>query len=127
MGLKPSRPWGADGHLRARYSDLVAEAGRQAQASQLYSGLGVNIAAFIQQSATIFIVLFGMYLVQDQSITMGALIACVLLAGRAIAPVGQVAGLMSRYHQTRNAMKTLNEFMKKPVERPASAPFYVPI
>lgn len=122
-GLETIKAVGADGRLRARYIDLVAEAGRQAQASRFYSGLGVNIAAFIQQSATIFIVLFGMYLVQDQSITMGALIACVLLAGRAIAPIGQVAGLMSRYHQTRNAMKTLDDFMKKPVERPAHAPF----
>jgi ATP-binding cassette subfamily C protein LapB len=122
-GLETIKAVGADGRLRARYSDLVAEAGRQAQASRFYSALGVNIAAFMQQSATIFIVLFGMYLVQAQSISMGALIACVLLAGRAIAPIGQVAGLMSRYHQTRSAMRTLDEFMAKPVERPAHAPF----
>ncbi|MGZ9109033.1 MAG: type I secretion system permease/ATPase [Micavibrio sp.] len=123
QGLETIKAVGADGRLRARYGDLVAEAADLSQGSRFISALGVNIAAFLQQSATVFIVLMGMYLVQDQSITMGALIACVLLGGRAIAPIGQVANLMSRYHQSRSALKTLDEFMAKPVERPAHAPF----
>lgn len=123
QGLETIKAVGADGRLRARYGDLVAESADLSQGSRFISALGVNIAAFLQQSATVFIVLMGMYLVQDQSITMGALIACVLLGGRAIAPIGQVANLMSRYHQSRSALKTLDEFMAKPVERPAHAPF----
>jgi ATP-binding cassette subfamily C protein LapB len=122
-GLETIKAVGADGRLRARYGDLVAEAATQAQSSRFISALGVNIAALLQQAATVFIVLMGMYLVQDHNITMGALIACVMLAGRAIAPIGQVANLMSRYHQSRSALKTLDEFMAKPVERPPHAPF----
>lgn len=122
-GLETIKATGADGRLRARYGDLVAEAAGQAQESRFFSGLGVNVATFFQQSATIFIVLAGMYLVQDQAMTMGALIACVILAGRAIAPIGQVANLMGRYHQTVHALKTLDAFMTRPVERPANAPF----
>lgn len=122
-GLETIKAVGADGRLRARYGDLVAEAAGQAQDSRFYSGLGVNIATFFQQTATIFVVLLGMYLVRDQAITMGALIASVILGGRAIAPIGQMANLMARYHQTRSAMRTLDEFMQKPVERPLNAPF----
>lgn len=122
-GLETIKAVSADGRLRARYGDLVAEAADQAQASRFWSGLGVNIATFFQQSTTIFLVLGGMYLVRDQEMTMGALIACVILSGRAIAPIGQAANLMTRYHQTLNAMKTLNTFMAKPVERPTNAPF----
>lgn len=122
-GLETIKSIGADGRLRARYGDMVAEAAGQAQKARFISAIGVNIAAFLQQSATVMIVLMGMYLVRDQAITMGALIACVLLGGRAIAPIGQVANLMSRYHQARSALKTLNKFMQNPVERPPHAPF----
>jgi ATP-binding cassette subfamily C protein LapB len=121
--LETIKAVGADGRLRARYGDLVAESATCAQESRFISALGVNIATALQQSATVFIVLMGMYLVRDQDITMGALIACVLLAGRAIAPIGQAANLMSRYHSSISALKTLDKFMANPVERPAHAPF----
>lgn len=121
--LETIKAVGADGRLRARYGDLVAESATYAQQSRFISALGVNIATTLQQSATVFIVLMGMYLVRDQDITMGALIACVLLAGRAIAPIGQAANLMSRYHTSISALKTLDKFMDNPVERPAHAPF----
>lgn len=121
--LETIKAVGADGRLRARYGDLVAESATYAQESRFISALGVNIATALQQSATVFIVLMGMYLVRDQDITMGALIACVLLAGRAIAPIGQAANLMSRYHSSISALKTLDKFMANPVERPAHAPF----
>ncbi len=55
--------------------------------------------------------------------TTGALIACVLLGGRAIAPIGQIAGLMTRYHQARSSLRTLNGIMSLPVERPAGKQF----
>lgn len=122
-GLETIKAVGADGRLRARYGDLLAEASMQAQQSRFWSALGVNTATFFQQTATIYIVLMGMYMVGEQNLTMGALIACVLLSGRALAPIGQVANLMTRYHQTRSAMKTLNQFMEKPTERPAHASF----
>lgn len=122
-GLETIKAVGADGRLRARYGDLAAEAASLAQSSRFYSAIGVNAAAVLQQCATVVAVVVGMYLVRDQHITMGALIACVILGGRAIAPMGQAAGLLSRLHQTRSALKTLNGFMQKPVERPAHAPF----
>ncbi len=117
-GLETIKAIGADGRLRARYGEMAADAAAHAQTSRFYSAMGVNIATFLQQAASVAAVLLGMYLVRDQSITMGALIACVLLSGRAIAPIGQIAGLMSRYHQTMRALKSLNEFMANPVERP---------
>ncbi|MDD9901771.1 MAG: ATP-binding cassette domain-containing protein, partial [Alphaproteobacteria bacterium] len=65
----------------------------------------------------------GMYLVKEHALTMGALMACVILSSRAISPVGQVAGLISRWHQARSAYKVLNSLMKLPVERPRDHKF----
>lgn len=113
----------ADGRLRARYGAHVGEAAEHATTARFISGFGVNIATFLQQAATIIIVLLGMYMVRDGDMTMGALIAAVMLGGRAIAPIGQVANLLTRYHQSRGSLNTIDKIMAKPVERPAHQQF----
>lgn len=122
-GLETIKAVGADGRFRARYTEYVGDNAAQGQESRFWSGLGVNIATFLQQSASIIVVLAGMYLVQDGALTIGGLIACVILGGRAIAPIGQIANLMTRYHQAGGALKTLNKIMSQPVERPAHKQF----
>ena len=122
-GLETIKANGADGRFRARYAQYVGENARQAQRSRALSALGVNIATFFQQTLTIFMVLTGMYLVQDAQLTMGGLIACVILGGRAIAPIGQIANLMTRYHQAGSALKTLNDIMDRTIERPQGKQF----
>ncbi len=122
-GLETIKAISADGRMRARYGAHVGESAASAQKSRFISALGVNIATFLQMSATIIIVLMGMYMVKEGEMTMGALIACVMLGGRAIAPIGQVANLVTRYHQARSSFKTLNNIMSLPVERPAHKQF----
>ncbi len=122
-GLETIKAIGADGRLRARYGDQVAENALYSQTSRFISALGGNIAGFIMQVASIIIILIGMYMVKEGDMSVGALIACVMLGGRAIAPIGQVANLMSRYHSARGAMNTIDNIMSKPVERPLDARF----
>ena len=122
-GLETIKAIGADGRLRARYGDQVAENALYSQGSRFVSALGGNIAALVQQLSSIIIVLIGMYMVKDGTMSVGALIACVMLGGRAIAPIGQVANLMSRYHGAQSAMKTIDGIMARPVERPFNARF----
>ena len=122
-GLETIKAVGADGRLREKYGRYIAENSKYSQGSRFVSGLGVNISSWVQQTASIFVVLVGMYLIKDGAMSVGALIACVLLGGRAIAPIGQVANLMSRYHGAQTALKTLNDIMSKSVERPSSSRF----
>ncbi len=114
---------GADGRFRARYGEYAAENAAYGQASRFVSSLGVNFASFMTQIASVVVVLFGMYLVQDGELSIGGLIASVILGGRALAPIGQIANLMTRYHQAGGALKTLDNIMNQPVERPPGARF----
>lgn len=118
-GLETIKAIGADGKFRKRYGSYLSENALYGQKSRLVSGFGVNIATFLQQIASVIIVLAGMYLVRDGSLTTGGLIACVILGGRAIAPIGQIANLMTRYHQAGGALKTLEGIMNSPTERQA--------
>ncbi len=122
-GLETVKAVGADGRMRDQYSKLLAENAKLSQKSRFISAMGGNISSWVQQTASIFVVLMGMYLIKDSEMSVGALIACVLLTGRAIAPIGQVANLMSRYHTARTSLDTLNVIMSKPVERPTSKRF----
>ena len=122
-GLETVKAIGADGRFRARYGSYVGENAAYGQQSRFISSLGNNIATFLQQIASIVIVLAGMYLVKDGTLTVGGLIACVILGGKAIAPIGQIANLMTKYHQADEALKTLDNIMSKEVERPPHKQF----
>lgn len=122
-GIETVRACSAQGRFRARYAKAAAENAMHGQKSRLWSALGVNIAAFVQQSSSVIIILGGMYLVQDGKLTVGGLIACVILGSRALAPIGQIANLITRYYQASSSLTTLEEIMSKEVERPASRSF----
>lgn len=122
-GLETVKAISADGRMRARYGGYVAESAAMGQLSRFWSGMTVNFATLVQQGASVIIILMGMYLVRDSAMTMGGLIACVMIGGRALAPIGQVANLMARYHQTRASLTRLNEIMAMPLERPTSRQF----
>lgn len=85
------------------------------------SNFVMNFAVSMQQLNTVFLVLYGTYLIHSDNpankITMGALIASVILSGRALAPLGQIAGLATRFQQARLAFKGVDDIVKRPIER----------
>ena len=87
------------------------------------STLATNSSSFVMQLITMCIIVLGVYLIGEKMLTLGGLIACSMLASRAMAPVGQVAGLLVQYHTAATALTSLNEMMKREIERPADANF----
>jgi ATP-binding cassette subfamily C protein LapB len=61
-------------------------------------------------------IVHGVYLFVEMSLTTGALIACTMLAGRAMAPIGQIAALLTRLKQSQASLQTLDQIMKLPQE-----------
>ena len=108
---------GGAGRLRKKYSDVVGQSALYNQRSKLWSSLATNFTVFAQQSTSVFIILIGMYMVADQTLSVGGLIACVILSSRAISPIAQVAGLINRYHHAGLALRSLNKVMAIPKER----------
>lgn len=113
----------AEGVMQGRYEDYTALTSRSATRSRMISSLVVNFAVLATQLTTILLVVWGVFLIADGELTVGALIACVILSGRGLAPLQQVASLMTRYQSARASYTTLNELMRRPVERPAKRRF----
>jgi len=86
--------------------------------SRILSSSIAVISQFLMQLNTVCIIIFGVYQISDQALSLGGLIAVSMLASRAVAPVGQVATLISQYQQTRTAFDSLDGIMNMPVERP---------
>ncbi|MEX0760066.1 MAG: type I secretion system permease/ATPase, partial [Tistlia sp.] len=120
-GLETLKMVGAEGRMRLLWEDLVGHTASLGQRSRLYSSLGVHFVQMAQQMAMVGVVLLGIFLVGDGSLSAGGLIACVILSGRATGPMAQVAQLTMRFHQARASLRSLDAIMRLPVERPPSA------
>ena len=81
----------------------------------------VNFAVAMQQLNTVALVVVGTFLIHssnpEEQISMGALIASVILSGRALAPLGQIAGLATRYQSAKHALEGVNKIVERPIER----------
>jgi ATP-binding cassette subfamily C protein LapB len=122
-GIETIKAQGAESLIQARWE----------RANQFLSALNVRMrglsstamytTATLQQLVSVSIILIGVYLISDKQLTMGGLIASTMLAGRALAPAGQIVGLLMQYQGARTAMESLDKIMAQPVERPADKNF----
>lgn len=108
----------AEGRLQRAYAQLTATMASSAVKSRNLNTVINQIVASVQKFAYAGIIIVGVYLINSGALTVGGLIACTLLSSRTLAPMGQVAGLLSRWQGVRAAMEGLDEIMKMPVERP---------
>ncbi|MBL4743219.1 MAG: type I secretion system permease/ATPase [Cycloclasticus sp.] len=108
---------GAEGQMQSKWEQNIGQISRLGLKSRFYSSIAVNLTAFLTQMASVAVVIFGVYKISEGDMTVGALIACTILTGRALAPIGQVASLLTRYHQARASLDTLTNMMSLPVER----------
>lgn len=107
-----------EGAIQQRYEHIVALASKNGIKLRFYSNLNINYTYFIQQLTYVLVVIYGVYMIHDNLLTTGGLVACAMLASRAIAPMGQIAGLLTRYHQAVSALRSLEIIMNLPVESP---------
>ncbi len=122
-GLETIKKMGAEGYMQRLWESFVGKTSASSMHAHSLSSAVLSFTIFSNYMVTVLIVIMGAYMVADGLITTGALIAAVILAGRATAPLGQIAGLLTRFHQSQSALETLDDFMNLPVERPAGKTF----
>jgi ATP-binding cassette subfamily C protein LapB len=122
-GLETIKSLNAQGRLQGKWEEFVAKTAETGLRARVFSLGIVTFSTFLQQISTVAVIVSGAYLIQDGVLTTGALIAAVILNGRALAPLGQVAGLLARMNQSLSALGALNQIMSLPLERPAGKRF----
>lgn len=122
-GLETVKVQAAEGHMQRKWEELTEKTSRTSVKARGISSFGVNFAVFAANLVSVGMIIFGTYLIANGDITMGALVAAVMLSGRAMAPLASIAGLLTKYMQSKESLDRLNELMRSPVERPANQTF----
>lgn len=116
-GLETIKSLGASGHLRWKWEESTADISTKSLFTKMLTTSITNINAFFVQLTTIFVVIYGVYAISENELTLGGLIAAVILSSRAIGPMGQFASLISNYEQAKTSYTMLDNIMKIPEER----------
>lgn len=106
----------AEWKLQARWNQLVAEAGESDYNIKQYSSLSQHLTVSLQQAGYVALVAFGAYLVTENQLTMGGLIACTIINGRALSPIAQLPGLMVQWAHAGAAIDGLDKLISLPNE-----------
>ena len=123
VGLETVKALGIEGQMQRKWEHSSHFLTEVSSKLRLLTNSINNGATSIQQLITVAIVVLGVYLVINGELTMGGLIACSMLASRALVPVAQTAGLLTQYHNAATSLTSLDEIMNRPVERPVDGSF----
>ncbi len=123
VGLETIKSLGIESVMQTKWERSTAYLAEVGGKLKLLSSSINNGSMGIQQVITLAMLLLGVYLVMNGELTMGGLIACNMLSGRALAPISQAAGLLTQYHNASTSLTSLETIMSNPVERPEDSTF----
>jgi ATP-binding cassette subfamily C protein LapB len=112
-GIETINATGSGKLMKKRYEDALSDQSESGNRIRALSNLIVNFAASIQQYAQVAAIFFGVYLIVDGTITQGALIGAVILGGRTMSPLSQLANTLSRLNGALTAYRNLSKLIGK--------------
>ena len=116
-GLETLKACGAQNERQHRWESTHGALARlDAHARQL-SAVATNGTLFIQQLCGMATIVAGVYSIIAGNLSVGALVASYMLGSRVLAPLGQIAGLITRYQQAQLTMQSTDTLMALPQER----------
>lgn len=123
VGIETIKAQCAEGVMQRKWEESVAYLARVGADLRYLSSSIITSSAAVQQLVTVSLIVVGVYLISERQLSMGALIACVMLSSRALAPFAQIAGLLTQYQNAAMALSALDKVVAQPVERPETASF----
>ena len=115
--LDTVRALNAEGGMQTKWERSVAASSAAIMTGRFWALIAQSGTGLVQASVSIGIIVWGVYLISSGDITMGALIAAMMLSGRVLAPLANVANTLTRLRQTLHSYKTLNDVMSTETER----------
>ena len=104
-----------------RYRELSGEAAVAGYRTTQFMSIVSTLSYMIVIGAGLTTLGFGAELVLEGSVTVGALIACMILTWRALGPLQAAALTFTRLQQIGSSIKQIDTFVRIPTERNPSA------
>ena len=116
-GLDAVKVNNAESERQYLWEQTIGTLSRLELRARMLSSLAMNATMLLQQLAGVIVIVFGVYQIIDGQLSMGGLIACYMLSSRALGPLTQLSGLLTRYQQARVTLESVNQMMTLPQER----------
>jgi len=114
MQIESIKAANAEGVVQRKWEEALSAAARATSSSRRWSSLALYFTSTVQQFTSVLIIVWGVFLVFEGHISIGALIAANMLAARILNPLGNIAMTMARGQQALNALTGIAELMKLP-------------
>ncbi|MFZ3154594.1 type I secretion system permease/ATPase [Pseudomonas sp.] len=118
-GLDAVKVNNAESERQYLWEQTIGTLSRLELRARMLSSLAMNATLLLQQLAGVVVIVLGVYQIIDGNLSMGGLIACYMLSSRALGPLTQMSGLLTRYQQARVTLESVNQMMGLPQERQA--------
>src|SRR5918997_329212 len=115
--LKAAR---AEGQMLGRWRRYSGMSAVTQERMRRLTAVAVNLASVSQQLISIGLLIGGFYQFTQGNMTMGAIIAIIMLSGRSLQPIGQLAFLITRGRQAVATLDSLQRMMEADDERQSS-------
>jgi ATP-binding cassette subfamily C protein LapB len=116
-GLEIIKGVRAQNRMRTHWEKSISQTSYYGNKSIHLSQIVTYVTGFVSQLSSIAIVAGGVHLASNGEMTMGAIIASMMLNSRVIAPVSQIVGMIIRIDRTMLSLNNIDEIMNMPVER----------
>jgi ATP-binding cassette subfamily C protein LapB len=116
--IETVRASGAEAKMQNAWERSVAATARSGEDVHFWSTLSLTAASTAQQLTSMMMIVVGVFLILDGKLSMGALIASNMLAGRVLAPIAGIAAVITRATQTIVSMRSIDKLMELERERP---------
>jgi ATP-binding cassette subfamily C protein LapB len=116
-GLETVRATGAEARMQTAWERSVAATARSGEAVHFWSSLALTTANSAQTLTSVLMMVIGVFLIMNGSVTVGALVAANMLAGRVLSPIAGIAAVITRGTQTFSSLKAIDRIMNLERER----------
>ncbi|MBM3272973.1 type I secretion system permease/ATPase [Candidatus Kaiserbacteria bacterium] len=125
-GIESVKAAGGEWKMLDRYRDLTATIASSEIELKDINTRAANLAQTIQSVNYVGLIAAGAYAISAGSLTMGGLIACSIIAGRAFSPLAQLPNLVVQWKHAKIALKALDAIMAMPSDRETTDRLVVP-
>lgn len=115
-GLETVKSCMAESRMQRLWEAVAGISAQSSSEARKYNNHAISFATLVTQLVTVAMVIWGVYLIKDNALTMGGLIGCNILVGRAMAPLLQMASLLTRYQNSKVSLQALDQLMALPSE-----------
>jgi len=117
QGAETIKAFGAGWRFAERWREATAEIAAMSLRARSAMASAATVAQTLGSVAYVGVVVFGVYLVESGSLTVGGLIACTMLGSRVIGPIASGVALITQAQQAAQSLRAVDAVLDLAPER----------